>query len=191
MNKKQLMSEKTKNHILSKAAELFAQKGYAATTMEDICSRSGMSKGSVYYHFKSKDALFLHLLETRGQAEQEKWEQSIANVKTAKEKLYLLAEQYAEMVQAPLALEEFLSTHHESEAYERLSAMRQKSFPLIEQIVLEGIEKNEFRQDDAALLAKIIGGFLDGLDLSSDGLELEQRRAIYQKGVAIMLQGIE
>lgn len=108
--------------------------------MEDICIASGMSKGSVYYHFKN-DALFFYLLEFDQQEQAEKWEQTISSVTTAKEKLYLLAKQYAEMIQTSLALEEFLSSQHNSKAYERLSALRRGSFPVIKQIVKERVSK--------------------------------------------------
>ncbi|WP_144461383.1 TetR/AcrR family transcriptional regulator [Siminovitchia fortis] len=191
MNKKQHMSEHTKALIASKAAELFSQKGYKATTMDDICVATGMSKGSVYYHFKSKEVLFLYLLEGNQQEQQEKWEQAIANVSSARQKLYLLAEQYAEMVQAPLAIEEFLGTQQNSQVYEKLSALRRSGIPTIEKIVEEGMENGEFLKDDPVQLANIIGGILDGLDLSADGLSLEQRKAIYRKGVTIILKGIE
>lgn len=191
MNKKQLMAQQTKAHIAEKATELFAQKGYAATTLEDICSAAGISKGSLYYHFKSKDVLFLYLLENNQQELQQKWQQGIAKATSAKEKLYFLADQYAEMVQAPLAIEEFLSSQQNSKVYEQLSTFRSSGFPIIEEIVEEGIAKGEFQQDDPVQLAKIIGGILDGLDLSADGLELEQRKEMYRKGMTIVLKGIE
>lgn len=47
------------------------------------------------------------------------------------------------------------------------------------------IANGEFRRDDPVQLSKIIGGILDGLDLSADGLELEQRKEIYQKGIEV------
>ncbi|MGO5051537.1 TetR/AcrR family transcriptional regulator [Lachnospiraceae bacterium LCP25S3_G4] len=49
--------ESVKERIVDAAWELFHQKGYDNTTMEDIISLSGTSKGSFYYYFDSKDAL--------------------------------------------------------------------------------------------------------------------------------------
>jgi AcrR family transcriptional regulator len=191
MNKKQLMAQQTKAHIAQKATERFAQKGYAATTLEDICKAAGISKGSLYYHFKSKDVLFLYILENNQQELHHKWQRGMEKAASAKEKLYFLADQYAEMVQAPVAIEEFLSSQHNSKVYEQLSAFRRGGFPIIEKIVEEGIASGEFRQDDPVQLSKIIGGILDGLDLSADGLDLEQRKEIYRKGMTIILKGIE
>lgn len=191
MNKKQQMSAQTKAHIAAKAAELFAQKGYAATTMEDICTATGMSKGSVYYHFKSKDVLFLYLLENNQSDQVEQWERIVTSAVSASQKLHLLAEQYAEMIQAPLAIEEFLSTQQDSQVYEKLSAIRRGGVPAIQRIVEEGIANGEFTKDDPHQIASIIAGILDGLDMSADGMDLEQRKQIYRKGISIVLQGIE
>lgn len=44
--------------ILDAALAAFAQKGFAATRMDDIARRAGISKGTVYLYFDSKEALF-------------------------------------------------------------------------------------------------------------------------------------
>jgi AcrR family transcriptional regulator len=49
--------------IIRVAGELFAQRGYRATTVRDIRDRVGMLSGSLYYHFKTKDEI-LHELMT-------------------------------------------------------------------------------------------------------------------------------
>ncbi len=48
--------------ILDAAAEVFDRQGYAATTMEEVASAAGISKGSIYNYFQSKSDLFAHLL---------------------------------------------------------------------------------------------------------------------------------
>ncbi|MEW5961704.1 MAG: TetR/AcrR family transcriptional regulator, partial [Chloroflexota bacterium] len=45
------------------ALTCFAGKGYYQTTMDDIVTESGLSKGSLYWHFKSKQELFIALVE--------------------------------------------------------------------------------------------------------------------------------
>jgi AcrR family transcriptional regulator len=44
--------------ILSAALELFAEKGFAATRLDDIAARAGVSKGTVYLYFSNKEDLF-------------------------------------------------------------------------------------------------------------------------------------
>ena len=49
--------------LLSAAALLFRQKGFAATTTRDIAAAAGMQSGSPFYHFKSKNALLYAVME--------------------------------------------------------------------------------------------------------------------------------
>src|SRR5271154_6673616 len=49
--------------LLDAAMELFAEKGYGATSIPDICARAGLTKGAFYSNFANKDALFLALLD--------------------------------------------------------------------------------------------------------------------------------
>ena len=60
---RQHRGEETRLHILSVAERSFAQQGYNATGISEICDRAGVSKGAFYHHFDSKQALFLELLE--------------------------------------------------------------------------------------------------------------------------------
>ncbi|MDX1942410.1 MAG: TetR/AcrR family transcriptional regulator [Saprospiraceae bacterium] len=64
-------SERTRMFIIEQAANLFNQKGYAGTSMDDILQATGLSKGGVYGNFKSKEeiaiAAFEHSVETVAQ----------------------------------------------------------------------------------------------------------------------------
>ena len=45
------------NELLGKAAALFAARGFAATSLQDIANEIGLSRTSVYYYFPSKEAV--------------------------------------------------------------------------------------------------------------------------------------
>lgn len=47
--------------ILAAALSLFAERGFAATRIEDVAARAGIAKGTVYLHFPDKEALFTSL----------------------------------------------------------------------------------------------------------------------------------
>ena len=49
--------EQTVEKILDAAAALFAEKGYQSTTLQDIIDATGLSKGAVYHHFRSKEEI--------------------------------------------------------------------------------------------------------------------------------------
>ena len=52
-------AQQTKAHIVQQAAAVFNQKGYAASSIADIMQATGLKKGGIYNHFKSKDELAL------------------------------------------------------------------------------------------------------------------------------------
>ena len=54
---------KTRARILASALSLFAKKGYERTTFNDIAARLKLTKGAVYWHFESKEALLVALLD--------------------------------------------------------------------------------------------------------------------------------
>jgi AcrR family transcriptional regulator len=53
----------TREHLLTVATALFAERGYEATSIEAVLQESGASRGSLYHHFKGKDVLFEAVLE--------------------------------------------------------------------------------------------------------------------------------
>ena len=56
-------AEARPNEVLDAALELFMEQGFAATRVEDIAKRAGISKGAVYLYFPSKEALFEGLVK--------------------------------------------------------------------------------------------------------------------------------
>jgi len=50
---------KSKTQLLNAALNVIRAKGYSATTIDDICHAAGVTKGSFFHHFKSKDDLAL------------------------------------------------------------------------------------------------------------------------------------
>ncbi|RJL30382.1 TetR/AcrR family transcriptional regulator [Bailinhaonella thermotolerans] len=55
--------EGTRQRLFAAAVDLIAEQGYAATTVDAIAERAGVAKGTVFYNFGSKEALFSALLE--------------------------------------------------------------------------------------------------------------------------------
>jgi AcrR family transcriptional regulator len=71
-SRRELYSEATRAALLDEATALFAERGYAGTSLEDVASASRVTRGAVYHHFASKRALFeavLDLQEARVTAE--------------------------------------------------------------------------------------------------------------------------
>ena len=55
--------KKTKRKIFETSMRLFSEKGYEATSIEEITATVGVAKGTLYYHFSSKEEIFNFLVE--------------------------------------------------------------------------------------------------------------------------------
>jgi len=53
----------SKHKVLDAAVQVFRGKGYTATTVDDICAAAGVTKGSFFHHFKSKEDMALVAVE--------------------------------------------------------------------------------------------------------------------------------
>jgi AcrR family transcriptional regulator len=63
MNKNVERGQATRAHLIDVATRLFAEGGYDGTSIETVLADSGVSRGSLYHHFPSKEALFWAVLE--------------------------------------------------------------------------------------------------------------------------------
>lgn len=63
--------EETVKLILDVAAQLFMEKGYDRTSLQDIIHGTGLSKGAIYHHFASKEEIFVQICERIGRENEE------------------------------------------------------------------------------------------------------------------------
>lgn len=161
----------TKNKILQAALLCFARKGYHQTTMDEIVAESGLSKGALYWHFKSKQELFISLLESFivGFTD-ELIEASTDDTMSAAGKLQAVSRAFAHSGEEFFAIYkltlDFWAQSTEDETIRKMFAktIDQAITPLIE-IIESGIARGEFRQVEASQVA--LGWFatLDALGL--------------------------
>ncbi len=72
-------NQKRESNILDASLKLIIQYGYDKTSMNDIAQEAHISKGAIYLHFESKDALFERLLWREGLAYAELWLNRVDN----------------------------------------------------------------------------------------------------------------
>jgi AcrR family transcriptional regulator len=63
LSRKAAQSDVTREAILTACLRLFAQRGFTSTSIDMIAGAAGITKGAIYWHFDSKDALFDAILE--------------------------------------------------------------------------------------------------------------------------------
>ncbi len=78
---------RTKRKIFETSMNLFATKGYDATSIEEITSVVGVAKGTLYYHFSSKEEIFNFLVEEGMKLLQNSISIKIANATTLASKI--------------------------------------------------------------------------------------------------------
>ncbi len=61
---RRLTADQRRQQLVTVALELFARRGYRATTMDDIADAAGVTKPLLYQHFSSKRALYLELVDS-------------------------------------------------------------------------------------------------------------------------------
>lgn len=72
--------EQRRTQILAAAKDLFASKGFHATTIGDVAKATGISYGSVYWYFESKEVLFHALMDEQERALREHIDRAVRTV---------------------------------------------------------------------------------------------------------------
>lgn len=186
-------AEQTKLHILRKAQEVFSKKGYFLASMDEICKTAGVSKGSVYYHFKGKQDLFIAILEQYSMDWMNKWLELSADKTDAKSKLLALAQYFASDIDSPLtkAVNEFAGSESaDPEIREKLYQINESYIPIVKAIISDGIESGEFRKGDVDQLTLVTFGVLAGIGGVCQMGVIKDPVAFHKFGVQLYLDGL-
>jgi AcrR family transcriptional regulator len=153
---------KTKRKIFETSMKLFAEKGYDATSIEEITATVGVAKGTLYYHFSSKEEIFNFLVE-----EGIKLLQNSIDIKTAKFSNYIDKIKAIVLIQIKIVVKYedlitiLLSQFWGNEArHQKCRKHILEYVNKIENIVNEGIKKGEIRQGNPQAIASEIYGLI-------------------------------
>jgi TetR/AcrR family transcriptional regulator len=158
--------ESAREAIRNAAAELFAEKGFAATSTREICQRAGVTKPVLYYHFGNKEQLYEELvLDTFGEYQKE-LRHATRHGRTPREKLVeVLSAMFRFTRQKQnhwrLGFRMVLAPEKESPAINYV-AMSQADERLLTEIIREGIRRGEMKGQ-----AEFIAGAIVGMAISS------------------------
>ncbi|RKF35051.1 hypothetical protein BCY89_08870 [Sphingobacterium siyangense] len=166
-------AEQTRQYIIEKTAPIFNKKGYFATSLSDITTATGLTKGSIYGNFKDKDDLATHVYTYQSRKISEAVNQQIIQQKTSLKKLLSFLDFYKDNFKNIAASGGCPMMNAAVEADDSLSFLTPKvrrSFDLWRQrlilILEEGIASGEFKQHISAenyaitFMAMVEGGIL-------------------------------
>lgn len=186
-----------RRQILDAARRVFSQKGFDATNVSDVAAATGVSQGTIYHYFDSKDDLFMAVFEDwMATSTYGAYAESDLTAETAADQLRAMARSTAQMM---IGSAEFLPVQMEFWSHMLRNDAIRKRFRLVfaemrgflGQIVQAGVDSGEFRPIDAGALAAISIAVYDGLILQwlADPDSVDWQR-VSQALVEAMLTGL-
>lgn len=132
----------TRKRIIRVTKKLVRKKGFESTTIQGISKEAGITVGTFYYYFPSKEALLIEFLPKSDQYD------SLEKLHTMHSYVYLV-EYYRELVNYL-----FEDTREVwkcvTESYSSLEVIDHKRVPMVMKIIEEGQRRNEFTQEVSA-----------------------------------------
>lgn len=158
---------KRKEQILKGAITAFARKGMKSTSMNDIVRESGLSKGAIYWYYKSKDEIISELINSFFDSNAIKALDQSLSTGSAVERINKLIEYDAELVGKlkplrPVILEIYMVAFRDPKIKKITSRTFQDSTALIEKIIAYGVRSEEFRRVDPREIAIAIIEIMEG-----------------------------
>ena len=191
-----MTEHESKTHILATALAVFAEKGFARASMNEVVRASGLSKGGVYWHFKSKDELIAAIFDHFFVEQLTLLDGMLAGDGTAVTKLIQLAAMTGQSVAAmasqfPTPMEFYALASREAGLQTLLQSHFQNYESKIAALVAQGSANGEFRAVDSHATAKTIIALFEGVLLiwaiAPEMIDLETQVAT---AVQLLLQGL-
>lgn len=190
-------AEETRARILQAAVECFAQYGYDAVGVAEICRRAGVTKGGFYHHFPSKQALFLELLNRWLGGLDTQMEAARRGAATVPEGLRQMAGMARHVFDAargqiPLYLEFWAKAARDPVVWQATIEPYRRYRDLFRGIVEAGIAEGSLRPVNPERVAEVlvalaVGLLLQGM-LDPEGADWGE---VMREGVQILLAGLE
>lgn len=185
-----------KRQILEAATAVFARRGFDGASMDDIVRESGISKGGLYWHFKSKDEIIAAILRQFFDQEMADMEAILARDGAADERLLQLSAHLAdEMEQAfgllPISLEFYAVAARQESVRTFLQDYYDSYQTTLQELVEEGIAQGAFRPVDATAATTSIIAAFEGLILlwaiHPEAIDLKQHT---KETIRLLLDGL-
>src|SRR6185312_16016831 len=152
--------------IVAAALASFAERGYAATKLEDVAAAAGISKGTIYLYFQTKEELFRAVVRQAVLPNLEAAETQFASHEgSCADLLRALGHRFLRLLDSNLTAVPKLvvaeSGNFPAIAQFYADTVLRRAFALVEGILTRGVERGEFREIDVhATLPLFAGPFL-------------------------------
>ena len=191
------VTDERKSQIINAAEDVFTKKGFDDARMDDIAEETGLSKGTLYNYFKSKDDLIIAILDRIFQREFRVFESlDLANM-SATDAIWSFAETTSKDVKMMMRL---LPITYEFMGLAFRNKLVQKAFKtyfnhymdILVPIIQHGIDSGEFRSADAKEVALAMGAIMEGtLLLWVYDKTLVDPETHIRSGMKLLLEGVK
>jgi len=197
MSPKPNVSEERKAQIINAAEDVFAQKGFDEARMDDIAKKTGLSKGTLYLYYKSKDDLIIAILDRIFQREFKALEKSDLSEISATDAIWTFVDTVSKDIKIMLRLMpitfEFMGLAFRNKFVQKaFKTYFNRYMDILMPIIERGIDTGEFRKVDAYDIAIAMGAVMEGTILLwvYDKSMVEPEKHI-RSGMKLLLDGVQ
>lgn len=196
MSARKLDSDVRKQQIIEAAAAVFARKGFDGATMDDIVAESGLSKGGLYWHFKSKDDIITAILQEFFDQEMVGLEQMVTGEGAASDRLlqlarHMAAEMETQFALLPISLEFYAVAARQPAVRAFIQEYYAHYRTRLASLIQQGIDRGEFKSvsanDAAATLVATFEGMILLWAIYPEAIALQEQ---VTKAVQLLLNGL-
>ncbi|MCW7753741.1 TetR/AcrR family transcriptional regulator [Desulfobotulus sp. H1] len=182
ITKQQLKSRQTQEELMAAAILVFGKKGYTAATIAEITEAAGYAKGNFYRYWKSKDELFLDIMQARMQLHREERKLPLKAASTGEEALAVLVDFLEALIAddewPKIFLEFTVQASGDQEVREKLNThIYRLSSELFADILLPYAKDYEKLRKLGALVTALFEGYLIQRRMGSTVLDQRDLRA--------------
>ena len=162
------VSAARKNQILDAAMVVFARSGFHEARMDDIVQESGLSKGTLYWYFKSKEEIITAISQRLFATDIEQVGNLLKAEGTVSERLQQLIRDRVQGLQemsgvVAILVEFYAVALHQDGVRQLIKTYFQNFHELLVALIQQGIERGEFRPVDALAAATALDAVFEGL----------------------------
>jgi len=194
---------RSRRRILDSAKDVFFRDGFMITNLDEVASKAGVAKGTLYRYFESKADLYVAVLAENGKSFTDKLEAVSYSGDTALERIRAMGDFYLDhWTNHRDYFQIFWAIDNQSligglpqEALDEVSKLWETSLSILQAVVDGGVRTGEFKECDSWELSYVIWTMANGLIQSEyTGARRELRRQplqkVYRDGIDWIVTGV-
>ena len=198
-SRRQREQQLRRDSIIEAAQSLFEQNGFVETTVDQIAAMAELGKGTIYSYFKSKDEIYIAILEKKLDLLEQKMKEAVVNPKSATDALYALYDAFIEYHRDRKGFIDTLLAQVEDQILYRLGGvvggLKSKAsvwMEIVGNTIQWGVERGEFGPVDVERISKTIVGMILGLIIQYEMGQIKEDLASFRDAVfKLIFDGIK